>query len=181
MPHQVRMTIDERYTYLRICQDRCKTTDRRRRSSMLDEMEHITNLDRKILIRHMRRRRIERHRRCRQRSQTHDAAPVGVSRLLYWDAANALWKTASVAFCSDCPSPCSRSTPTTAVSSSSSSRSERQLLSACPAPRREDSTPQPGGRDHLSPSPWASSDPVPETLRYPCPFCRPAGRSPTTL
>ena len=74
MPHRVRMTIDQRHTYLQICQDRYKTATRRQRSSMLDEMEHITSLDRKTLIRHMRRRKIERHRRSRQRGQTYDAA-----------------------------------------------------------------------------------------------------------
>ena len=74
MPHKVRMTIDERYTYMQICQDRYKTATRRQRSSMLDEMEHITSLDRKTLIRHMRRRKIERHRRSRQRAKTYNAA-----------------------------------------------------------------------------------------------------------
>ena len=74
MPHKVRMTIDERYTYLQICQERYKTVDRRRRSTMLDEMEHVSGLNRKTLIRHMRRRKIERHRRPRQRGKAYAAA-----------------------------------------------------------------------------------------------------------
>ena len=74
MPHRVRMTIDERYTCLQICQERYKTANRRRRSTMLDEMEHVSGLNRKTLIRHMRRRRIERHRRPRQRGKAYAAA-----------------------------------------------------------------------------------------------------------
>jgi hypothetical protein len=73
MPEDEKMTIDERYKYLRICQRRYRKMDRARRSGLLNEMEGITGLDRKTLIRQMRRRKIERRKRCRQRGRVYDA------------------------------------------------------------------------------------------------------------
>lgn len=54
MPEDEQMTIDERYKYLRMCQTRYRMLDRVGRSRLLNEMEDITGLDRKTLIRHMR-------------------------------------------------------------------------------------------------------------------------------
>ena len=47
------MTIDERYKYLRKQQKRYKKASREEKSRMLDEMEEVTGLHRKSLIRHM--------------------------------------------------------------------------------------------------------------------------------
>lgn len=71
MPTEDRMTIDERFKYLRIQYPRYQKADRKERSRMLDEMEKITGLDRKTLIRHMARTRqaLTRKLRCRQRGR----------------------------------------------------------------------------------------------------------------
>jgi hypothetical protein len=74
MPHKDEMTIDERYKYLRIQQKRYMQADRSERGRMLDEMEEVTGLDRKTLIRHMRKRMIQRQARARQRGKSYDGA-----------------------------------------------------------------------------------------------------------
>jgi len=71
MPDEDKMTIDERYKYLRIKQKRYCRASRGERSQMLDEMEQVTGLDRKTLIRHMKRKVIARRPRRRQRGQTY--------------------------------------------------------------------------------------------------------------
>ena len=72
MPHEERMTIDERYKYLRIQQKRYRKADRSERGRMLDEMGEVTGLDRKTLIRHMRKRTVQRQVRTRQRGKRYD-------------------------------------------------------------------------------------------------------------
>ena len=74
MPHEDKMTIDERYKYLRIQQKRYRKADRAERGQMLDEMQEVTGLDRKTLIRHMRKRAIDRRARTRQRGKSYDGA-----------------------------------------------------------------------------------------------------------
>ena len=56
MPTEEKMTIDERYKYLRMMQKRYRPATRKERSQLLDEMECMTELDRKTLIRHMKRK-----------------------------------------------------------------------------------------------------------------------------
>lgn len=56
------MTIAERYTYLRLVQERYWAADRQGRSHLLSEMEEVTGLHRKSLIR-LTRSRLERKRR----------------------------------------------------------------------------------------------------------------------
>ena len=73
MPHEDKMTIDERYKYLRIQQKRYQKAGRNERGQMLDEMEGVTGLNRKTLIRHMRKRVIQRQARSRQRGKSYDA------------------------------------------------------------------------------------------------------------
>jgi hypothetical protein len=73
MPSEEEMTIDERYKYLRIKQKRYVRAKRKERSQMLDEMQQVTGLGRKTLIRHMRRKKIERRARCRQRGKAYGA------------------------------------------------------------------------------------------------------------
>lgn len=73
MPNEEKMTIDERYKYLRIKQKQYLRARRRERSQMLDEMEQVTGLERKTLIRHMN-GEIERRVRCRQRGNSYSAA-----------------------------------------------------------------------------------------------------------
>jgi len=65
-----RMTIEERYKYLRLMQERYWTGGKGERSRLLDEMAEVTGLHRKSLIRLMR-GRLERKRRRRQRGRTY--------------------------------------------------------------------------------------------------------------
>lgn len=51
MSTQEQMTIDERYKYLRLMQSRYLKADRPARSALLDEMEQVTGLHRKSLVR----------------------------------------------------------------------------------------------------------------------------------
>ena len=51
MSIQEKMTIDERYKYLRLMQSRYRKADRQARSALLDEMEQVTGLHRKSLMR----------------------------------------------------------------------------------------------------------------------------------
>lgn len=55
MPNQ-KMNIDERFNYLAIQYDRYIVADQVERSALLTEMRDVTGLDRKTLIRHMRKR-----------------------------------------------------------------------------------------------------------------------------
>ena len=64
------MTIDERYKYLRRMQNRYKKANRQERQALLDEMETITELHRKSLIRLMR-GTIKRRQRKKQRGRTY--------------------------------------------------------------------------------------------------------------
>lgn len=72
MATKERMTIDERYKYLRLMQERYWAGDRRERSRLLDEMEQVTGLHRKSLVRLIR-GKLERKRRRRQRGRTYGA------------------------------------------------------------------------------------------------------------
>jgi hypothetical protein len=71
MPKQKRMPINERYNYLRITQEQYLEATRKERSQLLDHMEHVTGLNRKTLIRHMKRKEIERKPRRKQRGRTY--------------------------------------------------------------------------------------------------------------
>ena len=68
MPTEDKMTIDERYKYLRRMQKRYKKAGRKERQELLDEIETVTELHRKSLIRLMQ-GKIERRRRRRQRGR----------------------------------------------------------------------------------------------------------------
>ena len=70
MATKERMTIEERYKYLRLVQERYWAADKQGRSRLLSEMEEVTGLHRKSLIRLMR-GRLERKRRRRQRGRTY--------------------------------------------------------------------------------------------------------------
>ena len=48
---EVKMTIDERYKYLRKMRERYRVADRQERGQLLSEMEAVTNLHRKSLVR----------------------------------------------------------------------------------------------------------------------------------
>lgn len=65
-----RMTINERRKYLRMMQKRYRKADRRERGRLLDEMEAVTELHRKSLIRSMN-SSLERRPRRRQRGRTY--------------------------------------------------------------------------------------------------------------
>ncbi|HOG46782.1 MAG TPA: integrase [Anaerolineae bacterium] len=72
MPDQDAMTIDERRKYLRIVRPRYKKADRQGRGALLDEMQAVTGLERKTLIRLML-GSLERRPRQRQRGRTYGA------------------------------------------------------------------------------------------------------------
>jgi hypothetical protein len=65
-----KMSVDERYKYLRMIQKRYKKADQAGKSELLDEMEAVTGQHRKHLIRQMN-GRIERQARQRQRGRTY--------------------------------------------------------------------------------------------------------------
>ncbi|MGQ9733426.1 MAG: integrase [Candidatus Zipacnadales bacterium] len=70
MPTQDEMDIEERLKYLRIMRKRYAPADREGRGRLLDEMEQVTGLDRKTLIRRMK-GKLERKRRRQQRGRTY--------------------------------------------------------------------------------------------------------------
>jgi hypothetical protein len=70
MPNEEKMTIDERYKYLRIVQKQYRKATLKERSQLLDQMEHVTGLHRKSLIRHMN-SKIARQPRRSQRGKTY--------------------------------------------------------------------------------------------------------------
>ena len=70
MPTDERMTIDERYKYLRLMRPRYLKADRRERGRLLDEMEQVTQLHRKSLLRLLK-GDLKRRRRRRQRGCTY--------------------------------------------------------------------------------------------------------------
>ena len=54
MPNEEKMTIDERFKYLRMRQKAYAFGgNRKKRSQLLDEMERVTGLSRKTLTRHV--------------------------------------------------------------------------------------------------------------------------------
>jgi len=70
MPTEIRMTINERRKYLMIVRPRYTAANRKGRTELLDEMQRVTALDRKTLIRLIN-GRLERRPRHRQRSRTY--------------------------------------------------------------------------------------------------------------
>jgi len=74
MPTEEKMSIDERRKYLRIQHPHYQKATRQERTALLDEMERVTGLGRKTLIRSMGRERdnLVRKPRRRQRGRTYD-------------------------------------------------------------------------------------------------------------
>jgi transposase InsO family protein len=72
MDAEEKMTIDERYKYLRLIRSRYRQADRRVRTQLLDEMETLTGLHRKSLIRLIN-GPLKRRPRCRQRGAVYRA------------------------------------------------------------------------------------------------------------
>ena len=72
MATQEKMTVNERYKYLRLVQERYWAAGRTERSSLLNELEEVTELHRKSLIRLLR-GGLKRKRRWRQRGRTYGA------------------------------------------------------------------------------------------------------------
>jgi hypothetical protein len=81
MPADEKMTIDERLKYLRRVQKRYRQADRQTRGRLLDEMQAVTDLERKPLIRLMA-STLERHPRQRQRGCTYDAGVDDALRVI---------------------------------------------------------------------------------------------------
>ena len=74
------MTIDERYKYLRKMKTRYREADRKERGRLLDEMEAVTGLHRKSLIRLLK-GPLTRRPRARQRSRTYKEEVTAVLRV----------------------------------------------------------------------------------------------------
>jgi hypothetical protein len=93
MPDQERMTIEERYKYLRCQQQRYGRADRQAKGRLLDEMEAVTGLHRKSLVRLMAttpKRRGRRRQRGPTYPQTLRQAAVVVAESLDWVCAERL-------------------------------------------------------------------------------------------
>lgn len=78
---QEQMTIDERYKYLRLMQPRYFKADRQARSALLDEMEQVTRLHRKSLVR-LPGSDLTRKPRRKQRSRTYGPEVDDASRVI---------------------------------------------------------------------------------------------------
>src|SRR5712692_10889965 len=72
MPTQEQMTIDERRKYLKLMLPRYERANRQDRGQLLQEMETITQLHRKSLIRLLNAESLQRQRRPRERGNTYD-------------------------------------------------------------------------------------------------------------
>jgi hypothetical protein len=72
MTNEEKMTIDERYKYLRTMQGHYQQASPQERSDLLDEMERVTDLHRKSLIRLMK-NKPKRHQRRQQRERSYKA------------------------------------------------------------------------------------------------------------
>src|SRR5579863_2509515 len=71
MPAQDEMTIDERRKYLKLMTSRYRQAKRKERSQLLTEMEQVTKLHRKHLIRLLNGESLQRKHRQRPRSRTY--------------------------------------------------------------------------------------------------------------
>ena len=83
MPAEHEMTIDERRKYLKRMRERYWRADRRRRSELLSEMEAVTGLHRKSLIRLVRGPTLERKPRSRSRGRTYGPEVEDVIRVVW--------------------------------------------------------------------------------------------------
>ena len=82
MSNQEKMTVDEKRKYLRIVKPRYKQAGRNEKGQLLDEMESVTGLDRKSLIRLMN-DSLKRKPRSRQRDKTYGPAVDDALRVIY--------------------------------------------------------------------------------------------------
>jgi len=81
MPIEDKMTIDERRKYLRRMQKRYVQADQKERARLLDEMEAVTDMHRKSLVRLMN-QGLERKPRCRERGETYGPAVDDALRVI---------------------------------------------------------------------------------------------------
>jgi len=82
MSNQEKMTVDEKRKYLRIVKPRYKQAGRNEKGQLLDEMEAVTGLDRKTLIRLMK-GSLKRKPRSRERDKTYGPAVDDALRVIY--------------------------------------------------------------------------------------------------
>ena len=82
MSNDGKMTIDERRKYLRLVRPRYRKARRKEKGRLLDEMEAVTGLDRKTLIRLMN-GSLERKPRSREREKTYGPAFDDALRVIY--------------------------------------------------------------------------------------------------
>ena len=81
MPTQVKMSVDERRKYLMTVQPRYIASNRKGRTDILTELQQVTRLDRKTLIRLMH-SDLKRKRRSKQRVRTYGHEVDDVVRLI---------------------------------------------------------------------------------------------------
>jgi hypothetical protein len=82
MSKKDRMTVDERRKYLRLMKPRYREAGRKVKGQLLDEMEEVTDLDRKTLIRLLN-GSLERKPRRRERGRTYGPAVDGALRVIH--------------------------------------------------------------------------------------------------
>jgi len=86
MPAEDKVTIDERRKYLQIQRPRYQKANRQERTCLLDEMEGITGLDHKTIIRLMGRKRSDLVRKPRRRpSSSPSCRPLGYRVAFFCD------------------------------------------------------------------------------------------------
>jgi hypothetical protein len=83
MPACCEMTIDERRKYLHRMQARYLATDRVKQGQLLDDMEAVTGLHRKSLVRLLNQPDLERHPRAKQRGRRYGVETEGVIRIVW--------------------------------------------------------------------------------------------------
>jgi len=85
MPDDTQMTITERRTYLGRMHERYRRADRRGRGQLLDEMETVTGMHRKSLLRLLHAPTLRRQPRTQQRAKTY-GAPVDDALRVIWES-----------------------------------------------------------------------------------------------
>lgn len=85
MPTEERMTVNERRKYLKLMKPRYQKASRSEQSALLTEMEQVTGLHRKSLLRLLHAPSLERQKRKRERGRTYESAVEQVI-LVVWES-----------------------------------------------------------------------------------------------
>lgn len=85
MPTEERMTVNERRKYLKLMKPRYQKANRSEQSALLTEMEQVTGLHRKSLLRQLHAPTLERQKRKRERGRTYESEGEQVI-LVVWES-----------------------------------------------------------------------------------------------